>query len=109
MERVSDKILVTGKYLNVIRECDLPIDSAVAEHLEYTQNEREYQVTRMKRKEIIRETYILIVYSQEKIERAYQFASKTLLELLLGEKKLLARLRYICLRCTSKRTTLSLY
>ncbi len=81
--------------MNVIRECDLPIDSAVAEHLEYTQNEREYQVTRKKRREIIRKTYLLIVCSQEKIERAYQFASKTLLELLLGEKKLLARLRYI--------------
>lgn len=82
-------ILTTGKYLNVIRECGTEIKSTVAgnhsdifnswltrklESLKFTLHEREYQ---------------------EKIEAAYNFASKTLLNLLIEEKKLLPRLRLV--------------
>eukprot|EP01116_Phalansterium_solitarium_P012776 TRINITY_DN2935_c0_g1_i1.p1 TRINITY_DN2935_c0_g1~~TRINITY_DN2935_c0_g1_i1.p1 ORF type:complete len:812 (-),score=349.12 TRINITY_DN2935_c0_g1_i1:98-2533(-) len=73
LSSISEKILVTGKYLNVMRECGVDID-IVAQRLVYTPNEREYV---------------------EKIETAYEFASRKLLDLLLGKYQLLPRLRSI--------------
>eukprot|EP01117_Protostelium_nocturnum_P017756 TRINITY_DN7283_c0_g1_i1.p1 TRINITY_DN7283_c0_g1~~TRINITY_DN7283_c0_g1_i1.p1 ORF type:complete len:773 (-),score=225.32 TRINITY_DN7283_c0_g1_i1:228-2546(-) len=72
--KVSERILVTGKYLNVIRECAIHVDFTTSKRLEFTSNEREYQ---------------------EKIDVAYHLASKRLLDLLMMESNLISRLRSI--------------
>jgi len=74
LERVAEKILRTGKYLNVIRQCGLAISCPHAQEIVYCLKERDYV---------------------EHIEKAYDYASQTLLDLLLREKKLLHRLRSI--------------
>ncbi|GLV35243.1 Gamma-tubulin ring protein 84 [Carabus blaptoides fortunei] len=73
LERVADIILRAGKYLNVIRQCGKTISSK-SEHIVYKIEEREYVET---------------------IEKAYLFASKTLLELLMKENDLMGRLRSV--------------
>jgi gamma-tubulin complex component 2 len=77
LTRLADKILVTGKYLNVIRECGLDINAG-HEPFQYSTNDREYA---------------------DKIERAYIFASKRLLEVLINDKKFIDRLRYCSRMC----------
>ncbi|XP_021928970.1 gamma-tubulin complex component 2-like isoform X2 [Zootermopsis nevadensis] len=74
LERVADVILLTGKYLNVIRQCGKNVKSPQAEEIVYTIKERQYV---------------------EAIEKAYRFASKTLLELLMQENDLMGRLRSV--------------
>lgn len=74
LERVAEKILRTGKYLNVIRQCGLTINCPHAQEIVYCLKERDYV---------------------EHIERAYDYASRTLLDLLMTERKLLYRLRSI--------------
>jgi len=74
LERVAEKILRTGKYLNVIRQCGLPIKCPHAVEIIYTIKEREYV---------------------DHIEKAYSHASRKLLDLLMTEKKLMARLKSI--------------
>ncbi|XP_005091505.1 gamma-tubulin complex component 2 [Aplysia californica] len=74
LEQVADKILNTGKYLNVVRQCGRNVKCPFAEELVYTVKERRY-------------------YDQ--IERAYSYASQLLLTLLIEEKELMARLRSI--------------
>ncbi|PSN40194.1 Gamma-tubulin complex component 2 [Blattella germanica] len=74
LERVADVILRTGKYLNVIRQCGKNVKSPQAEEIVYTIKERQYV---------------------EAIEKAYHFASKTLLELLMQENDLMGRLRSV--------------
>ncbi|KAF4520783.1 hypothetical protein B566_EDAN011435 [Ephemera danica] len=71
---LADKILSTGKYLNVIRQCGKNVRSPQRERTEYTIKGRE---------------------CERAIEKAYQFASKTLLEILLTEYDLIARLRWM--------------
>ncbi|XP_060079665.1 gamma-tubulin complex component 2-like isoform X1 [Ylistrum balloti] len=72
LEQVADKILNTGKYLNVIRLCGRDIKCPSAEEIVYTLKDRRYT---------------------EQIEGAYNYASKVLLELLMEEKQLMARIR----------------
>ncbi|XP_046850541.1 gamma-tubulin complex component 2-like [Xenia sp. Carnegie-2017] len=74
LETVAQKILSTGKYLNVIRQCGRDVQCPDAEEIIYTLREREYV---------------------DKIEKAYDYASKTLLDLLMEEKDLMGRLRSI--------------
>ncbi|CAG5121559.1 unnamed protein product, partial [Candidula unifasciata] len=74
LEQVAVKILNTGKYLNVVRQCGRDVRCPFAEELVYTIKERRY-------------------YDQ--IERAYSYASRLLLSLLMEEKELLARLKSI--------------
>ncbi|EDO46105.1 predicted protein, partial [Nematostella vectensis] len=74
LEKVAQKILSTGKYLNVIRQCGRNVQCPDAEEIIYTLREREYV---------------------EKIEKAYNYASKTLLDMLMDERELMARLRSI--------------
>ncbi|XP_057317649.1 gamma-tubulin complex component 2-like [Hydractinia symbiolongicarpus] len=74
LERVAEKILRTGKYLNVIRQCGLSINCPHAQEIVYCLKERDYV---------------------DHIEKAYDYASRTLLDLLWTEKKLLYRLRSI--------------
>lgn len=74
LETVADKILNTGKYLNVVRLCGRDVKYPQAEEIVYTIKERQYV---------------------EHIHRAYSYASKVLLDLLMEEKELMARLRSI--------------
>ncbi|KAL7992831.1 hypothetical protein Chor_017087 [Crotalus horridus] len=74
LQKVADKILSTGKYLNVVRECGHNVTCPVAKEVVYTLKEREYV---------------------EQIEKAYNYASKVLLDFLMDEKELVAHLRSI--------------
>ncbi|XP_042336111.1 gamma-tubulin complex component 2 isoform X2 [Sceloporus undulatus] len=74
LQKVADKILSAGKYLNVVRECGHDVSCPVAKEVIYTLKEREYV---------------------EQIEKAYNYASKVLLDFLMEEKELVARLRSI--------------
>ncbi|XP_041354765.1 gamma-tubulin complex component 2-like isoform X2 [Gigantopelta aegis] len=72
LEQVADKILNTGKYLNVVRLCGHDVKCPYALEIVYTLKERKY-------------------YDQ--IEKAYSYASKLLLDLLMNEKELMSRIR----------------
>ncbi|KAJ7345362.1 hypothetical protein JRQ81_001312 [Phrynocephalus forsythii] len=74
LQKIADKILSTGKYLNVVRECGHDVTCPVAKEVIYTLKEREYV---------------------EQIEKAYHYASKVLLDFLMEEKELVAHLRSI--------------
>ncbi|XP_069719745.1 gamma-tubulin complex component 2 isoform X2 [Phaenicophaeus curvirostris] len=74
LQKMADKILSTGKYLNVVRECGRDVTCPVAKEVLYTLKERAYV---------------------EQIEKAYNYASKVLLNFLMEEKELVAHLRSI--------------
>jgi gamma-tubulin complex component 2 len=74
LESVADKVLNTGKYLNVVRQCGRDVKCPDAQEIIYTIKERQYF---------------------EHIEKAYNYASKLLLDLLVEEKDLMARLRSV--------------
>uniref|UniRef100_A0A4W3I0W3 Gamma-tubulin complex component n=1 Tax=Callorhinchus milii TaxID=7868 RepID=A0A4W3I0W3_CALMI len=74
LQKMADKILSTGKYLNVVRECGRDVTCPDAKEVIYTLKERAYV---------------------EQIEKAYNYASKVLLDFLMKEKELLERLRSI--------------
>jgi len=98
LEPLAEKILITGKYLNVIRECGRPVECPVelrggdgsasskqsgsSGRLAYTTDHRDYV---------------------DRIDKAYAFASHSLLELLMRDEQLLLRLKYAsvltCLIC----------
>lgn len=61
-----------GKYLNVVRECGRDVTCPDAKEVLYTLKERAYV---------------------EQIEKAYNYASKVLLNFLMEEKELVSRLR----------------
>lgn len=71
LQKLADKILSTGKYLNVVRECGRDVTCPNAKEVIYTLKERAYV---------------------EQIEKSYNYASKVLLDFLMKEKELLARL-----------------
>lgn len=73
LKPVSDIILKTGKYLNVIRQCGKPLKTQVLS-IQYKTEEKHYI---------------------ESIEKAYKFASQTLLDLIIKEKDLLNRLKSV--------------
>ncbi|XP_050298674.1 gamma-tubulin complex component 2-like isoform X1 [Anthonomus grandis grandis] len=73
LESVSDIILKAGKYLNVIRQCGKLVKTK-AYPIEYKIEEKHYI---------------------EAIEKAYKFASQTLLDLVIKEKDLIGRLRSV--------------
>lgn len=80
MSLILDKIngdcnflLLLGKYLNVVRECGRDVTCPVAKEVIYTLKERAYV---------------------EQIEKAYNYASKVLLDFLMEEKELVAHLRF---------------
>ncbi|KAK3585541.1 hypothetical protein CHS0354_022952 [Potamilus streckersoni] len=74
LQQVADKILNTGKYLNVVRLCGQDVKCPNAEEIVFTLKERTY-------------------YDQ--IEKAYNYASKLLLDLLMEEKDLMARIKSV--------------
>lgn len=63
-----------GKYLNVVRECGRDVTCPDAKEVLYTLKERAYV---------------------EQIEKAYNYASKVLLDFLMEEKELVSRLRSV--------------
>ncbi|CAM9679069.1 unnamed protein product, partial [Phaeothamnion confervicola] len=67
-------ILTTGKYLNVVRECGRQVRCPFAAPISPAGSSADTSIA-------------------EAIERAYDFASRTLLELVMGEERLRARLR----------------
>ena len=75
LEVVAEKILQTGKYLNVVRTCGRELEMPLSTvQLKYKTNER---------------------YYIEQIETAYSHASKQVLELIIKEHDLLGHLRSI--------------
>ncbi|XP_067565046.1 gamma-tubulin complex component 2 isoform X1 [Pseudorca crassidens] len=74
LQKMAGKVLSTGKYLNVVRECGRDVTCPVAKEVIYTLQERAYV---------------------EQIEKAFSYASKVLLDFLTEEKELVARLRSI--------------
>ena len=72
LETVAEKTLRTGKYLNVIRNCGRDVVCPHASELAYSLHSR---------------------HLTEQIEKAYDYASKLLLDLLMSEKALLSRLK----------------
>uniref|UniRef100_H0VBZ5 Gamma-tubulin complex component n=2 Tax=Cavia porcellus TaxID=10141 RepID=H0VBZ5_CAVPO len=72
LQKMAGKILSTGKYLNVVRECGHDVTCPVAKEIIYTLKERAYV---------------------EQIEKAFNYASKVLLDFLMEEKELVAHLR----------------
>ncbi|GAB6029810.1 Gamma-tubulin complex component 2, partial [Chamberlinius hualienensis] len=64
-------ILHTGKYLNVIQQCNQVVVSPNAEEIVYTLDETQYV---------------------EKIKQSFTFASKKLVDLLMEEMDLMGRL-----------------
>ncbi|XP_006793390.1 gamma-tubulin complex component 2 [Neolamprologus brichardi] len=73
LQKMADKILSTGKYLNVVRECGRDVTCPDAKEVLYTLKERAYV---------------------EQIEKAYNYASKVLLDFLMEEKELVSRLSW---------------
>ncbi|XP_053440435.1 gamma-tubulin complex component 2 isoform X2 [Nycticebus coucang] len=72
--RTVDILASLGKYLNVVRECGHHVTCPVAKEIIYTLKERAYV---------------------EQIEKAFDHASKVLLDFLMEEEELLAHLRSI--------------
>ena len=71
LRRVSEKVLTTGKYLNVVRECGRWVCSSVAGKIEFTDEDHCYERI---------------------VSNAHEYASQLLLTLLLKEEKLVERL-----------------
>ncbi|XP_055416995.1 gamma-tubulin complex component 2 isoform X1 [Bubalus kerabau] len=74
LQKMAGKVLSTGKYLNVVRECGHDVTCPAAKEVIYTLKERAYV---------------------EQIEKAFGYASKVLLGFLMEEKELIAHLRSI--------------
>ncbi|GAA5948251.1 hypothetical protein JCM3765_001335 [Sporobolomyces pararoseus] len=78
LEPWKEKILLAGKYLNVIRECGIEIEVPEGNRM------REGEMIAMDQEEFF-----------ERIDTAYTYANKTLLKLLLEEEHLASRLESI--------------
>lgn len=87
---LKSKILLAGKYLNVIRECGI--------HLSQADRSASATVQPSASTNVLERNDILAALSGgrlvDTIEDAYQYANKKLLDLLLKDKQLLGRLRY---------------
>uniref|UniRef100_H2ZE07 Gamma-tubulin complex component n=1 Tax=Ciona savignyi TaxID=51511 RepID=H2ZE07_CIOSA len=74
LEQMADKILNTGKYLNVVHECGRSVCFPDAREIIYSPTKKEYV---------------------QQIEQAHSYASQLLLDLLMEEHNLAARLRSV--------------
>ncbi|XP_041973122.1 gamma-tubulin complex component 2-like isoform X2 [Aricia agestis] len=74
LDKFTDIILRTGKYLNVISQCGNALVKTNTEEIKYSLREQNYGAT---------------------IQKAYAFASKSLLELLMKEYDLMGRLKSV--------------
>ncbi|KAF9352327.1 hypothetical protein BGX26_009846 [Mortierella sp. AD094] len=88
---LKTKILLAGKYLNVIRECGIHLSSSGNEQSSATENQASSASGHTERNDV------LAALSGGKlvdtIDAAYQYANKKLLDLLLKDKQLIGRLR----------------
>ncbi|OMJ86157.1 hypothetical protein SteCoe_12356 [Stentor coeruleus] len=83
LQKLTAKVLFTGKYLNVIRECGRVIHCPYSEELDPKKNTKLLSNIGNQREFL------------EPIEHAYDWASKQLLNLILEEQQLLNRLKSI--------------
>lgn len=90
---LKTKILLAGKYLNVIRECGIHL-SQVSENAP-TSVQASKSAGSTDGNDIL--TSLTGINLVDTIEAAYQSANRKLLALLLEEKQLLGRLRYVVL------------
>ncbi|GBP06943.1 Gamma-tubulin complex component 2 homolog [Eumeta japonica] len=74
LEKFTQIIMRTGKYLNVISQCGKPITKTNTEQMKYSLSEQNYSAI---------------------IQKAHAYASKFLLELLMKEYDLMGRLRTV--------------
>jgi gamma-tubulin complex component 2 len=81
--KFAQKILSTGKYLNVIRECEKVIDCPYTEELNPKKNTKLLSALGSQREFV------------EPIEHAYVWASERLLSLIINEEQLMYRLKSI--------------
>lgn len=70
-EAVADRVLIAGKYLNVVRECGLTVRCPFEAAVPYTVDHHSYAAV---------------------VDRAHGFASRTLLTLLMEKERLMERL-----------------
>ncbi|CAG8519786.1 4749_t:CDS:10 [Ambispora leptoticha] len=91
----KNKILLAGKYLNVIRECGIPIEEPKKEN----DDENNEKSTSVDKTDVNVNSDVLLAMDGgklvESIEIAYKRANRTLLDQLLKGQQLLARLRSI--------------
>jgi gamma-tubulin complex component 2 len=83
LHKLAAKVLLTGKYLNVIRECGKTVHCPYLEELDPRKNTKLLSNIGSQREFL------------EPIEHAYEWASKELLQLILGEHQLVNRLKSI--------------
>ena len=83
LQKLTTKVLFTGKYLNVIRECGRSIHSPYSEELDPRKNTKLLSNIGNQREFL------------EPIQHAYDWASKELLTLILEEQQLINRLKSI--------------
>ncbi|RKP11111.1 gamma-tubulin complex component protein, partial [Thamnocephalis sphaerospora] len=94
LEPLKMKILMAGKYLNVMRECGLPIaDDVRLAELEQGADLEEGATRAVAKSEVMRA--LKGVRYLRSIEAAYNHANRTLLQMLLTDHQLHARLRSI--------------
>lgn len=87
---LKNKILLAGKYLNVIRECGIHLSQA--DRNASATGQPSASTTYLERNDIL--AALSGGRLVDTIEDAYQYANKKLLDLLLRDKQLLGRLRY---------------
>ena len=80
LQKLTAKVLFTGKYLNVIRECGKVVDCPFADELDPKKNPKLLSGANSQRDFF------------EPIERAYEWASNKLLKLIIVEESLVERL-----------------
>ncbi|KAL5962243.1 Gamma-tubulin complex component 2 [Taenia solium] len=77
LESRAEKILATGKYLNVVQQCDSSLQLAEPEDLVFSETENDFLT---------------------KIDRAHAFASRTLLDFILKQKDLKGILKQVSIK-----------
>ncbi|TPX59884.1 hypothetical protein PhCBS80983_g02145 [Powellomyces hirtus] len=86
---LQDKVLLAGKYLNVVRECGVQIPEPHIRYVDYRVNNQTLQQAAM--------SDVLVAMGGERfvedIETAYGYANRTLLALLFKDYHLMERLR----------------
>lgn len=95
MEHLTEKILLTGKYLNAINETGISLYQVPHENSDIQSSESNLNFKNYvpNAKEILFTTKEEI-YKQI-VDNSYNFSSKVLLNLLLKDHKLINRLRYL--------------
>jgi len=83
LQKLQDKVLLTGKYLDVIKECEESVECPYSGELDPKKNPKLLSNIGNHREFL------------EPIENAYNWAAKSLLDLILGKERLIDRLKSI--------------